>query len=157
MKRVAVLSLLLFCLSGCARQGMPVSVQQCPEVGINVMHPDFHRQHNMHVVDNFFLCLESQARTAAYNVNVRRNVFERMFISPEVANQRANDQVAMLEYQRTLWRQVLTGDKEPDIAYQAWMQYMQNERMIAAANASAEAADRAAAAANNASMMWWHY
>lgn len=155
MKKL-ILPIIVLSLMGCATPQKVISdaYSKCPQIGINVAAPDFHQKHKKAEINQFYICMETALQPSnKIPVFGQDGSPGRSLLS--ALNQNSDIKASlqpMLEYQRNLWLEVISKEKKPGAAYEAWVAWLQNEQNVEAANRSANAAENSANTARNAAI-----
>lgn len=114
---IIVISLLLVSCANRQQVAADAAVQ-CPQIGIDVMAPDFYRKQNRKAVEDFYACMEAKTAPGAMPVIGKAGSPIQMLLNGTDQEKTALKQ--RLEYQKILWRQVLNKEKTASAAQEAW-------------------------------------
>lgn len=141
-------------LAACANHQAIVSdaASKCPQIGIDVDAPDFYQKHKQHAIEKFYNCMETVLKPngSSFVFGREGSPGRNMLTALNQGNETKASIHTALEYQKNLWRQVLSKEKAPGAAYEAWVRWMQAERNMAASKQAADEAASAAYLSNNA-------
>ena len=148
-KYILLISLLSLLACANPRTVVADAASKCPQIGIDIAQPDFYQKHKRSDVEKFYGCMEAALKPSGHAL-----IFGQQG-SPgrELLNQLSQGEdtkasiLPALVYQRNLWRQVLSKEKPPGAAYEAWVHWVQAEQSIAASNQAAASAEDASNAA----------
>ncbi len=134
-------------LAGCApsRQELALTAsQQCNNPGINVMSPNFQASASPAAIEAFYSCMiEKTQPSDRVLIGAPGSPVRNMFNGEDEGKTALQQPLA---YQRTLWRQIASGERTRNSAQEAWIlwssQTAQKEEAIQALNAQAAAVNQ---------------
>ena len=109
-------------------------------IGVDPTKPDFSQKHKSKDVDSFYACAIAKASDPSDfdKAILNRSTMGRLMLGNNNMNKKS------IVYQWLLWKTVLSKEKTPAAAQEAWMLWENNNNMIAASEAAAGAASHAA-------------
>lgn len=120
--------LLLILMTSCAP---PLStaiaaLEKCPHIGIDVGAPNFSQRHTKADIEAFYPCVEIAIAPTETQTpfDTSGPLGQALLGHPEARK----EMLSSLQYQHILWREVISHEKTPDSAQEAWMIWDGNKK-----------------------------
>jgi len=145
-----IVLLILIILVGCTNyHKIAVAAgDKCPQIGVDIVRPDFSQKHTMQEIDGFYKCIIKELPSPKLSLFQK---FAGMYIEGRIMNDSIYKKQEIREkvkYQHILWHQVLLNEKTIASAQEAYMIFTQNMNKLIATQNNAAAVNSAADASN---------